>query len=295
MDENTTIIENVLRKNPQDIAFEPIPPENDSPLSQAVVQKNSSPASTNVGKTEPVTTIADPAKNTEKIPPVADKNQPDSKIQEQPVDAPEQPIDEPPGEQHPNTSSEIQEPEFTMPVAEATTLANTILGIVNNTVLEVGAGYFITIKKHSDFYEFDELIQVIDEANVKNIKRMKLDEEDKAMLRPLLIMVLRRKSKVLSPEAQLLGVGLSIIIKKAKIVMEIRAENELLVDRIRDIIRKELGAREEEEKQDEEQEGETTALSHSKNKDEEINSQDTQQNKATNNTGLPPEVLETTD
>lgn len=292
MEENKVIIENVLKKNPQDIAFEPIPQENDSPLAQAVVQKNTSPADTNSGKTEQNSTIADPAKNEEKTSPLSEKNPPGTKVQEEVEDAPEQPINEQPGEQQTNASSDLQEPEFTMPVAEATILANSILGIVNNTVLEVGAGYFVTIKKHNDFYEFDELVHVIDEQNVKNIKRMKLDEEDKAMLRPLLIMVLRRKAKVLSPEAQLLGVGLSIIIKKAKVVMEIRAENELLVDRIRDIIKKEMNAHYEEEEQEGEQEAKTTDR---KNKDEEILSQEVNPNKMTNNTGLPIEVLETTD
>ncbi len=100
--------------------------------------------------------------------------------------------------------------------------------------------FFITIRKHKDFYDFDEVIQIIDDQNVKNIKRLKLDEEDKALLRPLIIHVLRKKAKVLTPEQQLLGAALSIVIKKARIVMEIRKENEVMVDRIRDVIRTEM-------------------------------------------------------
>jgi hypothetical protein len=119
-------------------------------------------------------------------------------------------------------------------------MADSIIGTVNNTLLEVGGGYFVTIRKHKDFYDFEEVIQIIEEQNVKNIRRLKLDEEDKALVRPLLIHILRKKSAALSPEMQLLMVVLSILIKKTKIVIEIRAENEILVERIRGIIRQEM-------------------------------------------------------
>jgi hypothetical protein len=131
------------------------------------------------------------------------------------------------------------EGEFQLPLEQAKLMADTILGVANN-VLEVGGGFFVTIRKHKDFYDFEEVIQIVDEQNVKNIKRLKLDAEDKALLRPLLIHVLRKKSKIATPEQQLLAVALSIIIKKAKVVMEIRKENEMIVDRIRDVIRMEL-------------------------------------------------------
>ena len=95
------------------------------------------------------------------------------------------------------------------------------------------------IKKHKDFYDFEEIVQVIDEQNAKNVKRIKLDEEDKILLRPLLIAILKKKAKKLTPEQQLLGAVLSILMKKAQVVMEIRAENEILLDRILEIIREE--------------------------------------------------------
>ena len=114
------------------------------------------------------------------------------------------------------------------------------MGVTDN-VLEVGGGFFIKIKKHKEFYDFEEVIQVIDGQNERNVKRMKLDKEDKALLRPLLAAMLKKKTKQLTPEQQLIGAVLSILMKKARVVMEIRAENEILVDRILDIIREERG------------------------------------------------------
>ena len=55
-------------------------------------------------------------------------------------------------------------------------------------------------------------------------------------------MVLKRKAKRLTPEQQLIGVAISIIVKKAKIVMEVRAENEILVERMLEIIKSQLSA-----------------------------------------------------
>ena len=53
--------------------------------------------------------------------------------------------------------------------------------------------------------------------------------------------MLKQKAKQLTPEQQLLGAVLSILMKKGQIVMEIKAENEILVDRILDVIREEKG------------------------------------------------------
>ena len=174
-------------------------------------------------------------------------------------------------------------------------LADSIIGTINNTVLEVGAGYFVTISKHKDFYDFEEIIQVIEEQNVKNVKRIKLDEEDKALLRPLLIHILRKKAAALSPEKQLLMVAISIIIKKAKVVIEIRAENQMLVERIRDIIRKEVRGYEE-EKEQESKEQETTSEQQEEIEQEEVAEvvyEETTQTPKANQTGLPDSVLET--
>ena len=281
-------IEQVLKNTPGDIAFEPIPNENESPLAQPVVEKPNAPdqgASSSSEKKEEKTSF---------------ENKEEKKKEKEKTDAPEQEINADPEKEKTCASSDNPEQgeEFTVPIGAAGMMADSILGMVNNTVLEVGAGYFVTITKHKDFYDFDELIQVIEEQNAKNIKRIKLDEEDKAMLRPLLIHILRKKAKVLTPEQQLLGVCLSIIVKKAKMVMEIRAENEMLVDRILDIIRKEMARNDQEEKKEEGQKRED------EKKEEEDDDQQqeveviyetrTPSPKSNNQSGLPDSVLETT-
>jgi cell division protein FtsN len=53
--------------------------------------------------------------------------------------------------------------------------------------------------------------------------------------------VLRKKAKKLTPEQQLMGAVVSVLMKKAQVVMEVRAENNLLEERILDIIREEKG------------------------------------------------------
>lgn len=286
MEDTKELIETVLKKDPQDIAFEPIPEENDSPLAQPVVKKTHTSEDVGDSKKEG----KDSAGTTE------NKEEPKAKPKEKPTDAPEQEIDaEPTEETKKDGESGKEEEGFAIPLEHAGLMADSIIGTINNTVLEVGGGYFVTIRKHKDFYDFEEVIQVIDEQNVKNVKRMKLDEEDKALLRPLLIHILRKKAAALSPEKQLLMVALSIIIKKAKVVMEIRAENEMLVERIRDIIRKELRASKEEEEENEQEET-TSETNAEKDKEEEaevIYEETTQNPKATNRTGVPDSALET--
>lgn len=290
MEDNKDLIEAVLKNDPQDIAFEEIPEENDSPLAQPVVQKSNTSGDVNASKNEAKETTT----STEEK-----KEEPKKVVQEKPSDAPEQEIDAEPTEEEKKESGSGTgngDGEFSMPLEHAGLMADSIIGTINNTVLEVGAGYFVTIRKHKDFYDFEEVIQVIEEQNTKNIKRIKLDEEDKALLRPLLIHILRKKAAALSPEKQLLMVALSIIIKKAKVVMEIRSENEMLVERIRDIIRKEVRGYEEEQEDERKQQETTTDTTQKKDKEEvaEVVYEETvQTRKEGSKTGLPDSALET--
>lgn len=289
MEDTKELIETVLKKDAQDIAFEPIPEENESPLAQPVVQKSNTSGDVNASKNE----AKDTSTTGEK------KEEPKVKAQEKPSDAPEQEIDaEPTEEEKKDTGSTSGngEGEFSMPLEHAGLMADSIIGTINNTVLEVGAGYFVTISKHKDFYDFEELIQVIEEQNVKNVKRIKLDDEDKALLRPLLIHILRKKAAALSPEKQLLMVAISIIIKKAKVVIEIRTENQMLVERIRDIIRKEVRGYEEEQEQEEREQEKNNSGSTNERATEEVAEvvyEETQTRKETSKTGLPDSALET--
>ena len=135
---------------------------------------------------------------------------------------------------------EADDSDFEIPDGHAKQAADTVLGMADN-VMAVGGGFFVKIKKHREFYDFEEIIQVIDEQNEKNIQRLKLDKEDKILLRPLLIAILKKRARRLTPEQQLMGAVLSILMKKVQVAVEMRAENELLVDRILDVIRAERG------------------------------------------------------
>jgi len=117
----------------------------------------------------------------------------------------------------------------------ASMMAEMFLGVANNFIA-IGGGFFVKIKTHDSFREYDELVQVIEDQNAKNVHRLKLDADDRAMLRPLLAAVLKQRGKVITPEQQLLIACVSILIKKAQLVMQMRAENLVLVDRMVEII-----------------------------------------------------------
>jgi hypothetical protein len=273
MEDSKKLIETVLISGTKEIAFEPIPEENESPLAHPVVEKATETNSSSDTKTNS-------SGNTE--------TQSESKPKEKPTDAPEQEIDAEP-EQEEKGDGECHGEAFSMPLEHAGMMADSIIGTFNNTVLEIGGGYFVTIRKHKDFYDFEEVIQVIDEQNVKNVKRLKLDEEDKALIRPLLIHILRKKAAALSPEKQLLMVVLSIIIKKGKAVMEIRSENEILVERIRNIIRKEMGEANNETNQ------ETYSRDDQKADEDNSHEERNPSSPPENKTGLPGEAYEVLD
>ena len=230
-------VEQVLNSGAENVAFEEIPDENNSPLNQPVVEDeigHGKKVVTPKQETEPMEQNEEQEESdeeeTEKEPSINDDF--DQNI----YDAPEQEIGS--YEEGEDGLDELDGEDFELPTGHAKQAADTLLGMTDN-VLAVGSGFFVKIKKHKDFYDFEEIVQVIDEQNAKNVKRIKLDEEDKILLRPLLIAILKKKAKKLTPEQQLLGAVLSILMKKAQVVMEIRAENEILLDRILEIIREE--------------------------------------------------------
>ncbi len=232
----------------EDIDFENLQAEELSPLNQAVIEKEiagvSKPNDWNVWKpgNKPVETMENNSDKEQGS--IAHEN---STIRdEHPLDAPEQEFgggnedDTNLGDDNSQDTIETENKEFELPTASAKQASNTILGVANN-VLAVGGGFFIKIKKHKEFYEFDDIIELIDAQNEKNIKRVQLDKEDKALLKPIIVAILKKKAKTLTPEQQLIGAILSILIKKGQVVMEVRAENDVLVERILDIVREEKG------------------------------------------------------
>lgn len=169
-----------------------------------------------------------------------------------PTDAPEQVVDEEESEEaiESTTNSGTQSP-IDNADQHAAIAADSFLGIADN-VLEIGGGFFIKIKKKKSHLYFDELIDRsqlegfkkigvdIDQLNEKNIKRIKLDGTDRALLKPILIEVLKKQTKQLTPEQQLAAIGISIAIKKAQAVMEMKAHNALFAKNLDDRIEKQL-------------------------------------------------------
>lgn len=236
-------IEKELSKSQEEVPFEEIAEEESSPLNEPV--EDNDIGFTKKSSEKPKERLVERAPEKEKAFVSGKKAESTSEevfeeeeieeemdfTKEKPDDAPEQEIGS-------GKKSSGAAEEFELPDEHAQMAAESFLGMADN-LIDAGGGFFIKIRKHKDFYDFEEIVQVIDEQNEKNIRRIKLDEQDKMLLRPLLVAVIKRKAKTLTPEQQLLGVALSIIIKKSRVVMEIRAENEMLVERMLDIIRQE--------------------------------------------------------
>ncbi|WP_179022131.1 hypothetical protein [Winogradskyella forsetii] len=245
-------VQDALTATPEEINFEQLQNEDSSPLNQPVIEKD-------IGGERPVETDEEKQKSWNVWKPeqehkTLDELEPgrsgntqtdfrtkvEAKVEkekaQEPLDAPEQEIN---GNGFDTEADEtVTDHDFEVPLAQANQAADAILGMSNN-VLAVAGGYFVKIRKHQEFYEFEEIIQVVDQQNDKNVERIKLDKEDQALLRPLLAQVLRKKAKKLTPEQQLMGAVISILMKKAQVVMEVRAENSLLENRILDIVRQE--------------------------------------------------------
>ena len=88
---------------------------------------------------------------------------------EEPLDAPEQEFSSDPGEVDPTESQSND--GFEIPNDQAAMMADTVLGMTNN-FLAIGGGFFVKIKKHRSFLDFDQVVQVIDEQDQKNIQRI---------------------------------------------------------------------------------------------------------------------------
>lgn len=260
-------VQDALTTNPEEITFESLQGEDSSPLNQPVVEKD-------IGGERPVNddekkswNVWKPEKEAKTIEELNGQTNTDFRSEveasvekekaDEPLDAPEQEIN---GNGQEDESDEpLTDDDFEVPLAQANQAADALLGMTNN-ILGVGGGFFVKINKHKEFFEFDEIIQVIDQQNDKNVDRVKLDKEDKALLRPLLAQVLRKKAKKLTPEQQLMGAVASILIKKGQVVMEVRAENSLLEDRILDIIREEKGYSEQDDFEEEEENEDVNAI-----------------------------------
>jgi DNA-directed RNA polymerase subunit L len=235
-------VRQALTQNQDQIQLETIQDEDSSPLNRPVIEKdiggekkvldNDNP-DWNVWKPEMDNTSID---NEEKTTTYREsiEDQIEYEKQAEPLDAPEQEINL--DGQYDDNGETITNKDFEIPLAQANQAATALLGMTNN-LLAAGGGLLVKIKKQPEFYEYGEVVTVIDEQNQKNVNRILLDKEDKTLLRPLVAEVLRKKAKKLTPEQQLMGAVASILMKKAQVVMEIRGENALLENRIVAIIK----------------------------------------------------------
>lgn len=81
------------------------------------------------------------------------------------------------------------------------------------------------LKKHPQFYNFEGMIEDIDEFNAKISEKLKIDSEDIEMLRkPLVAMMQEKGIRGLTNGEQLLVACLMIGVKKVKVVLEVKKE-----------------------------------------------------------------------
>ncbi len=228
-------VEQALTQKEQHIDFETPPEVAASPLNQTVhSHSQQSKEDWNVWKPQTRT------KNTETLneqTPVT----PEFATESPPWDAPPQEIDTAADASKKEPLSDT-EPPLSKTAAKQT--AETILGMSNN-ILGVGGRYLVTLKKDESFYAYQEVLEMIDEQNDKNVEKVKLDKEDKALLKPLIVDVLQEKAKKLTPQQQLMGAVLSIVAKKAQVLLQIKAENKILLESIREIVLEQKKAAEE--------------------------------------------------
>lgn len=269
--ENENLIKQVLESD--EVKIEPIPDEHTSPLVQPIVE-NTTAHSQKIKEQE----------NPEETEVQAESTEQDQENKEQDIsDAPEQEISDTASKD----SAESEDPKIFIPDGHARQTADVFIGIANN-LLHVSGGLFIKVKKHGSFYEFEEIVEVIDEQNEKNIQRIKLDEEDKVLLRPILMQWIKEKSAVLTTDQQLLAAVTSILVKKIQVIIAIRKENERLYERLVTVIKKQkeelFATKDSEMNQHEEQQEETTTEQTEEDAEEIVP-----------DTGLPSNVLEVAD
>ena len=124
---------------------------------------------------------------------------------------------------------------FEIPKEQAQVAADSLISGFDNC-LEISGGFFVRIKKLPEFYDFDQIIESIDDQNGRNINHVKLSEQEKDQLKPLVTAVIQKRAKKLTPEQQLLGVLTTILAKKVQVIVQIKQENNILLEKIQQSI-----------------------------------------------------------
>lgn len=238
MSDDKETIEQVLENMPNGIGFDDLAAEEASPLNEPVAEgeigvavEQQPPASPTV-KDVPYTK-ADEGDDPEPVVPEPPPSAAD--FEADTSEAPEQPLDEMPDKERggASASSASQSPIGTggagmeLPEEHAGLMADAFMGITDN-VLTFAGGFFIKFKQRKEFLEFEGFQERIDKANARHEELLKLDDSERAMIRPLLIQVLQRKGQKLTPEHALIGAGITILMKKIQAVLQIRADIQLM-------------------------------------------------------------------
>jgi len=234
-------IREVLSQENKDIPFERIPDESVSDTTVAVPND----VKANIVPIDAATEEIDEGQESTTNDPDNHSETPIEEVKEkEPLDAPEQVVDEQGGEEDDEGNSDetkVIRSEFKIPDGHTEQTADVFIGMANN-LIHVGGGFFVRIKRHKEFLEFDEVIEIIDEQNEKNVNRIKLDEEDIQLLKPILIQLIKEGGKAMTPSQQLWAAGASILIKKIQVIIMIKQENVLLEEKLINVIKEQSGA-----------------------------------------------------
>ncbi len=193
-------VQDALTATPEEINFEQLQNEDSSPLNQPVIEKD-------IGGERPVETEEEKQKSWNVWKPeqehkTLDELEPgrsgntqtdfrtkvEAKVEkekeQESLDAPEQEIN---GNGFDTEADEtVTDQDFEVPLAQANQAADAILGMSNN-VLAGGGGYFVKIRKPPEFFEFEEIIPVVDQPKDKNGRTPPaLTKKNKLYFKPLL-------------------------------------------------------------------------------------------------------------
>ena len=138
-------VEQVLNSGAENVAFEEIPDENNSPLNQPVVEDeigHGKKVATPKQETEPIEENEEQTESDEEVPEKEPSINDD--FDQNIYDAPEQEIGS--YEEGEDVLDELDGEDFELPTGHAKQAADTLLGMTDN-VLAVGSGFFVKIKK----------------------------------------------------------------------------------------------------------------------------------------------------
>lgn len=231
-------IQEALEQGFEQMEFEPIPTEQSSPLNapvkqgevgEGVVNLSRPPQQVAYASVEAPESIRSESDRVEEAPPEMDF--------EEPLDAPEQEIGEDYNEPHQDEGHEGLEAMDGLD-EHIDMNADSFLGMANH-LLEMGASPFVKVKKPKEVLNSRRASNRIDEQNQRNIDRLKITDEDKAIIKPALKAVMKKRAKALTPEQLLMAWGVSYLARTATMIPEIRKENKLLHEAILEDLRAE--------------------------------------------------------